>query len=223
MAFSVLEAGADTVYVGVRGWSRRGSDTELTDEEVQDLCNVARAQGKHVRVVLNTMPSSEEVPLLLKKVDMYAGWGVSGFMISDIGSMVPSQRTQSLEELNANLDRLLDYLARHPHLARLIQRAALDDSRYLESAVTGLLRPFYAQSSRALAGAEQIWSEKEIPHLGAGLYLIIFGYFANAPLLGVMLDEDPLSEPAVQRQRRFVKEAVARLLGLAGSSRPRPD
>ena len=143
--------------------------------------------------------------------------------LSDIGSMVPSQRTQSLEELNANLDRLLDYLARHPHLARLIQRAALDDSRYLESAVTGLLRPFYAQSSRALAGAEQIWSEKEIPHLGAGLYLIIFGYFANAPLLGVMLDEDPLSEPAVQRQRRFVKEAVARLLGLAGSSRPRPD
>ena len=88
MAFSVLEAGADTVYVGVRGWSRRGSDTELTDEEVQDLCNVARAQGKQVRVVLNTMPSSLEVPLLLKKVDMYAGWGVSGFMISDIGSMV---------------------------------------------------------------------------------------------------------------------------------------
>jgi putative protease len=88
MAFSVLEAGADTVYVGVRGWSRRGSDTELTDAEVQDLCAAARAQGKHVRVVLNTMPSSTEVPLLLKKVDMYAGWGVTGFMISDIGSMV---------------------------------------------------------------------------------------------------------------------------------------
>ncbi len=143
--------------------------------------------------------------------------------LSDIGSMVPSHGTQSLEELDANLDRLLDYLARHPHLARLIQRAALDDSRYVEGAVRSLLRPFYAQSSRALAGAEQIWSEKEIPHLGAGLYLIIFGYFANAPLLGVMIDEDPLSEPAVQRQRRFVKEAVARLLGLAGSSRPRPD
>ncbi len=88
MAFSVLEAGADTVYVGVRGWSRRGSDTELTDAEVRELCAAARAQGKHVRVVLNTMPSSEEVPLLLKKVDMYAGWGVTGFMISDIGSMV---------------------------------------------------------------------------------------------------------------------------------------
>lgn len=88
MAFSVLDAGADTVYVGVRGWSRRGSDTELTDAEVRELCAAARAQGKHVRVVLNTMPSSEEVPLLLKKVDMYAGWGVTGFMISDIGSMV---------------------------------------------------------------------------------------------------------------------------------------
>lgn len=87
MAFSVLEEGADAVYVGVRGWSRRGSDVELTDEEVQELTDFARSQGKQVRVVLNTMPRSVEVSLLLKKVDRYAGWGVSGFMISDIGSL----------------------------------------------------------------------------------------------------------------------------------------
>lgn len=87
MAYSVLEAGADAVYVGVRGWSRRGSDVELIDEEVRELSDFARVQGKQVRVVLNTMPSSAEVPLLLKKVEKYAGWGVTGFMISDIGSL----------------------------------------------------------------------------------------------------------------------------------------
>ncbi|MFN3476288.1 MAG: peptidase U32 family protein [Candidatus Methylomirabilales bacterium] len=88
MAYAVLEEGADAVYVGVLGWSRRGSDVELKDEEIKDLVELAKAKGKEVRVVLNTMPSSVEVPLLLKKVDRYIGWGVSGFMISDVGCMV---------------------------------------------------------------------------------------------------------------------------------------
>jgi hypothetical protein len=53
-----------------------------------------------------------------------------------------------------------------------------------------------------------------VPHLGAGLYLLIWGYFANAPLLSVILNEDPLSPEAMKRQRQFIKRAVARLLGL---------
>lgn len=151
------------------------------------------------------------------KRDLYEAVLTRG--LNEVMSLVPSQRTESLLEMEANLDRLLDYLSRHPLLARLIQRAALDDSRYLESTINRVLRPFYAQGSRALAGAEQIWSRREIPHLGAGLYLLIFGYFANAPLLSVMLGEDPLSPAAIERQRRFVKAAVARLLGLTDGSR----
>lgn len=134
--------------------------------------------------------------------------------LDHIISIVPAQPTQSIDELNANLDKLLDYLSTHPHLARLIQRAALDDSRYLEKTINTLLRPFYAQASRSLAGADQTWTRNEVPHLGAGLYLLIWGYFANAPLLSVILNEDPLSNEAMKRQRQFVKRAVARLLGL---------
>ncbi len=88
MAYSVLEEGADVVYVGVLGWSRRGSDVELKDEEIKELVRFAGTKGKEVRVVLNTMPGSIEIPLLLKKVDTYIGWGVSGFMITDAGSMM---------------------------------------------------------------------------------------------------------------------------------------
>ena len=43
------------------------------------------------------------------------------------------------------VDRLVVYLAEHPHLPRLIQRAALEDRRYLPSAVPRLLRPLYDQ------------------------------------------------------------------------------
>lgn len=117
-------------------------------------------------------------------------------------------------DVGANIDRLLDYLSQHPHLAQLIQRAALDDSRYLQDALNRLLRPLYSQGRRALAGAEQIWEADEIPHLAAGLYHLIFGYFANAALLRAVISEDPLSPAAVERQRRFLKRAVAQLMGI---------
>ena len=119
-------------------------------------------------------------------------------------------------DIGTNIDRLLDYLAAHPHLARLIQRAALDDSEHLESAVTRLLRPIYSRGRRALAGADRVWAPEEVPHLAAGLYHLIFGYFANAALLQAVVMDDPLSPEAVERQRRFLKTAVARLLGADG-------
>lgn len=115
----------------------------------------------------------------------------------------------------AFVDLLLDYLVEHPHLPRLIQRAALDDSRYLRSALTRLLRPLYAQGIRVLAAAEGPWQDAELPHLAAGLYQLIFGYFASAKLLETVVDGDPLSPAALARQRDFVKAAVAQLLGAA--------
>src|SRR5262249_60285740 len=51
----------------------------------------------------------------------------------------------------AFVDRLVVYLADHPHLPRLIQRAALEDRRYLPSAVPRLLRPLYEQGVDVLA------------------------------------------------------------------------
>ena len=61
----------------------------------------------------------------------------------------------------------------------------------------------------------------EIPHLAAGLYLLIFGYFANADLLKTVVGDDPLSPAAVDRQRRFLKVAVAKLLGIEGEEEGR--
>jgi hypothetical protein len=111
------------------------------------------------------------------------------------------------------LDRVVDYLAEHPHLPRLIQRAGLDDNKHLRNSVTKLLQPLYTHGLRVLAGTGEHWDESEMPHLAAGLYHLIFGYFANATLLEAVLGENPRSATAVARQRRFLKTAVARLLG----------
>jgi hypothetical protein len=49
--------------------------------------------------------------------------------------------------------------------------------------------------------------------LAAGLYHLIFGYFANASLLEAVMREDPRTREMVARQRRFLTIAITRLLG----------
>jgi AcrR family transcriptional regulator len=121
------------------------------------------------------------------------------------------------EALEDTLDRICDYLAEHPHLPRLIERAGLDDSRYLRGAVTRHLAPLYALGVQTLALAGTRWSADELPHLAAGLYHLIFGYFANHELLAMVTKDDPLAPAAVAGQRRFMKAAVAELLGFGAA------
>jgi AcrR family transcriptional regulator len=111
----------------------------------------------------------------------------------------------------AAVDRLVVYLADHPHLPRLIQRAALEDRRYLPSVIPRLLRPLYQQGLRVLAETRTSWAPADMPHLASALYLLIFGYFASAALFEAVTQQDPRSPAAVARQRKFVKIALGRL------------
>jgi AcrR family transcriptional regulator len=115
--------------------------------------------------------------------------------------------------VEVTLDRVIDYLIEHPQLPRLIQRAGIDDIRYLRSAVIRLLRPLYQQGLGILAVSGTPWRAEELPHLAAGMYHIIFGYFANAQLFELVAQSDMLGSDAVARQRSFVKAAVAQLMG----------
>jgi AcrR family transcriptional regulator len=115
--------------------------------------------------------------------------------------------------VGAYLDRMLDYLAEHPHLPRLIQRAALEGNRQIRNTATRLLRPVYERGVGVLAGGRAPWPAADLPHVAAGIYHMIFGYFANGPLLEGVIQENLRSPAAVERQRRFLKTAVAALLG----------
>ena len=138
-------------------------------------------------------------------------------LVADSDAAAAQARASGSSQFNDQfIDAVLAYLGEHPHLPRLIQRAGLDDSRYLKSSVTKLVRPLYTVGVHVLAASGSSWPQEEIPHLAAGLYHLIFGYFANASLLESVLDEDPRSPEAVARQREFVKKAVARLLGAGG-------
>jgi AcrR family transcriptional regulator len=136
--------------------------------------------------------------------------------VEPIIEMVASSQTPG-DLADPVLDRIVDYLAAHPHLPRLIQRAGLDDTKLLRATVTKLLGPLYTSGLRVLAESGADWDAAEMPHVAAGLYHLIFGYFANAALLEAVLPEDPSSPTALARQAHFLKTAIARLLGTARS------
>ncbi len=114
-----------------------------------------------------------------------------------------------------DLDRVLDYLIEHPHVARIIQRAGLDESALVRGVAQRAVEPLYTLGVRLLQDAGGPWHADELPHVAAGLYHLIFGYFADAALLEGVLHEDLRGAPALARQRKFLRRAVARLIGAA--------
>jgi AcrR family transcriptional regulator len=125
----------------------------------------------------------------------------------------------SPDRVHETLDRLTAHLARHPHLARLLQRALLEDSptvqALIERWVTSLYRDGMAVVGKVARDAG--WDAEEVPHLGIALFGLIFAYFTNAAALERWAGwGEPLSERSLAVQRRFLERSIIRLLG------PRP-
>lgn len=123
------------------------------------------------------------------------------------------------EQVHETLDRLTAHLARHPHLARLLQRALLEESATVQALIERWVLSLY-RDGMAVVGKvarDAGWDTEEVPHLGVALFGMIFAYFTNAVALERWAGwGEPLSERALAVQRRFLERAVIRLLG------PRP-
>jgi U32 family peptidase len=87
MAQAAIAEGADVLYVGPRGWSRRPAESELSDDEIRTVIDHANAHGRELRVVLNTFPSPFEFDAFVAKAEQYAAWGASGFVVTDPGAI----------------------------------------------------------------------------------------------------------------------------------------
>jgi AcrR family transcriptional regulator len=129
-----------------------------------------------------------------------------------------------LDHVQETLDGLTEHLARHPHLARLLQRALLEDAGtlqvLLERWVTSLFREGLAVVRDM--GRRAGWEAAELPHLCVALFGLIFAYFTNAGGLQRLAgwDDDPFSPRSLAVQRRFLGRAVLRLLGPGASAAP---
>lgn len=110
------------------------------------------------------------------------------------------------------LDPVIDHLAQRPHLPRLIQRVALDDSHHLRDTLGKLLQPLYSEGLAVVARSAVGWPAEDHFHVAVALYQLIFGYFANATLFEMVTGQDPLTGEPLERQRQFLRTVVAHLL-----------
>lgn len=87
-----LEAGADAVYAGLKGWSRGGARGELTPAELQEVLVLARERGATVELALNTIPRGPEVDFLLERLAELSAWGIAGVILNDPGILARVHR-----------------------------------------------------------------------------------------------------------------------------------
>jgi len=124
------------------------------------------------------------------------------------------------DQVHETLDRLTAHLARHPHLARLLQRALLEDTGALQALLGRWVSSLYREGMAVVAKAARRagWEAAEVPHLAVALFGMIFAYFTNAGALQRLVgwSDDPFSPRALAAERRFLERAILRLLG------PRP-
>ena len=92
MAKAAVENGANAVYVGPRGWSRRRDAYELSDEQLHDAIGIVHDGGAKIRVAINTNMQSSEVPALLQKMEKFVSWGIDGAIMTDVGAIAQVHR-----------------------------------------------------------------------------------------------------------------------------------
>src|SRR5262245_9909721 len=82
---AALDAGADAVYVGLRGWSRGGARNELEWPEIQAAARLVGARRAELQVALNTIPRPHEMALFHATVPRLLDLGVRTIIVNDAG------------------------------------------------------------------------------------------------------------------------------------------
>jgi putative protease len=82
---AALDAGADAVYVGLKGWSRGGARGELDGAELAAAARRAAGHGADLQVALNTIPRPREREVLLEEIPRLLDLGVRTLIVNDLG------------------------------------------------------------------------------------------------------------------------------------------
>ncbi len=118
---------------------------------------------------------------------------------------------------------IVDHLAAHPHLARLVQRALIEETESVQDLIQDALRPLYEKGLQVVrhVADDADWAEREVPHLAIGLFAIVFAFFVNVPALRRMKGRRGEGYPvtALENQKRFLEKAIYRLVGTRQGSR----
>ena len=128
----------------------------------------------------------------------------------------------SLEERHVaseqTLDSIMDHLAHHPNIAKLIQHESLTGGPSLSRIVHGWIGPIVESGMGAMAARATVWSDDEQPMAVAAWIHVILGHFAMAPLFRELFGADPLAPEQIERQKRFLRRFARVMLAPSGDA-----
>lgn len=89
---ATLEAGADAVYVGLKGFSRGGARRELGWDDLVAARREVASAGRKLQVAINTIPKPRERVCLVERVPALLDLGIDELIVNDIGILAALKR-----------------------------------------------------------------------------------------------------------------------------------
>ena len=80
-----LKAGADSVYLGLKGIGARRKAPNFTLDELKEAIDLAHSKGVRIFLTLNTIYKDSEIESLYENLKTLYTWGIDAFIVQDIG------------------------------------------------------------------------------------------------------------------------------------------
>jgi U32 family peptidase len=89
---AALDAGADAVYVGLKGWSRGGARRELDWSELVAVQKAVGSTGRELQIAVNTIPRPQERARLFERIPALLDLGIRSIIVNDVGILAGLRR-----------------------------------------------------------------------------------------------------------------------------------